>query len=67
MKKNISFLSIVLLTLLSSCNLQKKNTREQIYAQIEQGNHTLARELIDHVMRNESLTEKERKAYLFTR
>lgn len=66
MKKNISFLAIVLLTLLSSCNLQKKNTREQIYAQIELGNHTLAREQIDRVMRDEQLAEEERKAYLFT-
>ena len=44
MKKNISFLSITLLMLLSSCSLQKKSTKEEIYAQIELGNHTLARD-----------------------
>lgn len=65
MKKNISFLSITLLMLLSSCSLQKKSTKEEIYAQIELGNHTLAREQIDRVMQNEQLTEEKRKAYLF--
>ena len=67
MKKNISFLSITLLMLLSSCSLQKKSTKEEIYAQIELGNHTLAREQIDRVMQNEQLTEEKRKAYLSSR
>ena len=44
---------------------QKKGTKEEIYAQIELGNHTLAREQIDRVMQNEQLTEEKRKAYLF--
>lgn len=65
MEKNIISLFIILLTLLSSCDSQQHHTREEIVAQVGQGNHSLAREWIDRLISKGRLTEEERSAYLF--
>ena len=63
--QKILFFLIPLFALTASCNSQKKNMKEQICEQINQGNFAAAKELILSELNRDGLTDEARNSLRF--